>query len=60
MWCFLFMVGSMAHVMSMGDMVLEMCGHRKDSGDMEAAIERLVPFIAAGIHAAAGRAGAGR
>ena len=53
LWRFLFMIGSMAHVMSMGDEVFAMCGRCGSSHDMETVVGRLVPFLAAGLRSPA-------
>jgi AcrR family transcriptional regulator len=50
-WRFLFTIGSMAFVMSMGDEVFAMCGKCGSPHDMESVVERLVPFVAAGLRA---------
>jgi len=50
-WRFMFMIGAMGHTMAMsGDMEL-MSGGLIDSGDVEGAIRRLVPFISEGLRA---------
>ena len=53
LWRFLFMIGSMAHVMSMGDEVFAMCGKCGSTHDMESVVGRLVPFLAAGLRSPA-------
>jgi AcrR family transcriptional regulator len=51
MWRFLFMVGAMAHTMMLGDELRRFSGGRCETTDVEATIQRLVPFLAAGLRA---------
>ena len=53
LWRLLFMVGSMAHTMSLSDKLPELTRGVCAPADVEALILRLVPFVAGGMRAAA-------
>lgn len=50
-WRFVFMVGAMAHTMTMGDDLPQMSCGLCDPSDVEGTIQRLVPFLAGGLRA---------
>ena len=52
-WRMLFMVGAMAHTMSLSDKLPQLTGGRCDPLDTEGLIHRLVPFVVAGLRAPA-------
>jgi AcrR family transcriptional regulator len=52
-WRMLFMVGSMAHTMSLSDKLPDISCGVCEAADVEATIRRLVPFVAAGLRAPA-------
>ncbi len=52
-WRFLFLIGSMAHTMALRDDMQRLSGGLCTDSDVESMIRRLVPFLAAGMRAAA-------
>ena len=48
-WRFLFTVGAMAYTMAMTDEIVRISGGRCEANNVEATIDRLVPFITAGL-----------
>jgi len=48
-WRMLFMVGAMAHTLALSDELDHVTGGHFDTGDVEATIRRIVPFLAAGM-----------
>jgi AcrR family transcriptional regulator len=52
-WRMLFVVGAMAHTMALSDKLPVITGGACDPSDVEATVRRLVPFLAAGMRAAA-------
>jgi AcrR family transcriptional regulator len=57
-WRLLFMAGAMAHTMCMADELQKMYGLTDQGPDVEAMIDRLVPFLAAGLRTPAPSAAA--
>ncbi len=50
-WRFLFMIGAMAYTMAMSNSIPMISNGLCDSGDAEGMIQRLVPFLVAGLQA---------
>ena len=50
-WRFFFTVGSMAHLMSAGDLLNTLTQGRCDPSDVEATLQHLIDFSAAGFRA---------
>jgi len=55
----LFMAGAMAHTMCLSDQLVRMYDGTEGENDAEAMIERLVPFLCAGLRASSTRHGTG-
>jgi len=60
LWRMLFMIGAMAHTMSMADQLPKITDGMCDPRDTEALLDRLVPFLTAGMEAPAPEPAAGR
>ena len=53
LWRFIFMVGAMAHTMSMAAELKNLSGGQCDPSDVDGLIGAMVPFVAAGFRAPA-------